>query len=82
MYQYSIGRFNYLAQDVQMYEVGYSKSYLDLLGIDVESFSSMMMRGQKIDLIKDSNTFYFIKLYFIILTPYYLIKSPFFDKKG
>ncbi|EAR81994.2 hypothetical protein TTHERM_01372830 (macronuclear) [Tetrahymena thermophila SB210] len=53
IFQYAIGRVNYEYEDVQIIKLGYSKAFLDLIGIDISSFTSILLRHQKIDLIPD-----------------------------
>ncbi|KAL4489310.1 hypothetical protein ABPG72_018965 [Tetrahymena utriculariae] len=53
IFQYGIGRINYEYEDVQIIKLGYSKAFLDLIGIDIPSFTNIILRHQKIDLIPD-----------------------------
>ncbi|KAL4478625.1 hypothetical protein ABPG74_006860 [Tetrahymena malaccensis] len=53
IFQYAIGRVNYEYEDVQIIKLGYSKAFLDLIGIDIPSFTNIVLRHQKIDLIPD-----------------------------
>ncbi|EAS05085.1 hypothetical protein TTHERM_01306890 (macronuclear) [Tetrahymena thermophila SB210] len=55
MFQYSIGRINFQKKDVEMVQAGYSKSFLELIGVNEQSLSSMLLRNQKIELIKDQD---------------------------
>ncbi|EAR97453.1 hypothetical protein TTHERM_01009890 (macronuclear) [Tetrahymena thermophila SB210] len=53
MFQYCIGRINLAKKDVEVARCGFSKSYLDFIGIDLDTFNQILLRKQKIDLIKD-----------------------------
>ncbi|KAL4501622.1 hypothetical protein ABPG72_018673 [Tetrahymena utriculariae] len=53
MYHYQIGRLNLKIQDMEYYHTGYSKSYLEFLGMDYESLSQLLLRRKKIDLAKN-----------------------------
>ncbi|EAS02257.2 hypothetical protein TTHERM_00622770 (macronuclear) [Tetrahymena thermophila SB210] len=55
MYQYAIGRYNYSNQDYEFIHRGFSLSYLQLLGIDVNNFSQIFLRGQRVDLTESVN---------------------------
>ncbi|KAL4432990.1 hypothetical protein ABPG74_005363 [Tetrahymena malaccensis] len=50
IFQYAIGSLNYQKKDCDIFNIGYSKSYLDLLGIDIENFVRTLLRCQQIDL--------------------------------
>ncbi|KAL4482347.1 hypothetical protein ABPG73_012807 [Tetrahymena malaccensis] len=53
MYWYILTRINYVVQNAEIIHSGFSKSYLNLLGIDVETFTNIFLRGKKIDLIQN-----------------------------
>ncbi|KAL4449797.1 hypothetical protein ABPG74_008170 [Tetrahymena malaccensis] len=53
MYHYQIGRFNIHIQDMEYYHSGYSKPYLEFLGMDYESLSQLLLRRKKIDLVQN-----------------------------
>ncbi|KAL4513099.1 hypothetical protein ABPG72_017784 [Tetrahymena utriculariae] len=53
MFQYLIGRVNFEIKDAEILESGYSKSFLELIGLNASSLSFLLMRNQKIELIKD-----------------------------
>ncbi|KAL4481921.1 hypothetical protein ABPG74_008010 [Tetrahymena malaccensis] len=55
MFQYSIGRVNFLKKGVEFVQTGYSKSFLDLIGVNEQSLTSLLLRNQKIELIKDQD---------------------------
>ncbi|KAL4481922.1 hypothetical protein ABPG74_008011 [Tetrahymena malaccensis] len=55
MFQYLIGRVNFEMKDVEILEAGYSKSFLELIGLNASSLSFLLMRNEKIELIKDQN---------------------------
>ncbi|KAL4481923.1 hypothetical protein ABPG74_008012 [Tetrahymena malaccensis] len=55
MFQYLIGRVNFEMKDVEIVEAGYSKSFLELIGLNASSLSFLLMRNEKIELIKDQN---------------------------
>ncbi|KAL4476609.1 hypothetical protein ABPG72_000768 [Tetrahymena utriculariae] len=50
IYQYAIGSLNYQKKDFDIFSIGYSKPYLDLLGIDIDNFVRTLLRHQQIDL--------------------------------
>ncbi|KAL4484813.1 hypothetical protein ABPG74_019990 [Tetrahymena malaccensis] len=51
MYCYQIFRLSQKHNDIDFSNYGYSKSYLDLLGINAEVLSQITLRGKQIDLI-------------------------------
>lgn len=51
MYVYNIGRINPLTKDLEVIHTGYSQTYLNLLGIDLSSLSSLLLRRKSIDLV-------------------------------
>ncbi|EAR98307.1 hypothetical protein TTHERM_00285380 (macronuclear) [Tetrahymena thermophila SB210] len=53
MFQYAIGVLNFEKKDIECLKVGYSNAFLDLIGIDLQNFSQMMLRNQQIDLVQD-----------------------------
>ncbi|EAS06241.1 hypothetical protein TTHERM_00327230 (macronuclear) [Tetrahymena thermophila SB210] len=53
MFYYAILRFNLHEGDSEIAHTGYSKSYLQLLGIESSSLSQIIMRNKRVDLIKD-----------------------------
>ncbi|EAR96727.2 hypothetical protein TTHERM_00758890 (macronuclear) [Tetrahymena thermophila SB210] len=53
IFQYAIGSLNYEKKDFDIFNIGYSKSYLDLLGIDNDNFIRTLLRHQQIDLHQD-----------------------------
>ncbi|KAL4481920.1 hypothetical protein ABPG74_008009 [Tetrahymena malaccensis] len=55
MFQYSIGRINLQKKGVEIVQTGYSKSFLDLIGVNEQTLSSLLLRNQKIELIKDQD---------------------------
>ncbi|EAR81945.1 hypothetical protein TTHERM_01400690 (macronuclear) [Tetrahymena thermophila SB210] len=48
-----IGRYNYIDKDVEICHTGMSKGYLSLLGLDYNTFRSIVLRNQKVDLIQN-----------------------------
>jgi len=44
MFSYAIGRLNCKDKDIEIVNVGYSKGYLDFLGIDISSLTSIALR--------------------------------------
>ncbi|KAL4478618.1 hypothetical protein ABPG74_006853 [Tetrahymena malaccensis] len=55
IYQYFIARINLEKKDSEIIKVGYSKSFLDLIGIDVSTFGSMVLRNHKINLVSEED---------------------------
>ncbi|KAL4478612.1 hypothetical protein ABPG74_006847 [Tetrahymena malaccensis] len=55
MFQYQIARYNYRDHQSEFVRSGFSKSYLELLGLDQSSFSSIYLRKYQVDLIKEKN---------------------------
>ncbi|KAL4489484.1 hypothetical protein ABPG72_002780 [Tetrahymena utriculariae] len=55
MYQYAVGRYNYSKEDYEFSHRGFSLSYLQLLGINMNSFSQIFLRGQRVDLTQSVN---------------------------
>ncbi|KAL4439066.1 hypothetical protein ABPG74_008841 [Tetrahymena malaccensis] len=55
MYQYAVGRYSYSRKDYEFSYRGFSLSYLQLLGIDVNNFSQIFLRGQRVDLTQSVN---------------------------
>ncbi|EAS04056.2 hypothetical protein TTHERM_01407940 (macronuclear) [Tetrahymena thermophila SB210] len=55
IFQYFIARVNIEKKDSEIIKLGYSKSFLDLIGIDVTNFSSMLLRNHKINLFADED---------------------------
>ncbi|EAS06242.2 glycoside hydrolase family 1 protein (macronuclear) [Tetrahymena thermophila SB210] len=53
MYHYQIGRLNLILRDMEYYHTGYSKPYLEFLGMDYGSLSQLLLRRKKVDLVKD-----------------------------
>ncbi|KAL4501621.1 hypothetical protein ABPG72_018672 [Tetrahymena utriculariae] len=53
MFYYSILRLNLYEGDSEIAHTGYSKSYLQLLGIESSSLRQMIMRSKRVDLIKE-----------------------------
>ncbi|KAL4467418.1 hypothetical protein ABPG72_011016 [Tetrahymena utriculariae] len=51
MYCYQIFRVSQKYNDIDFSNYGYSKSYLDLLGINAETLSQIILRGKQVDLI-------------------------------
>ncbi|KAL4484814.1 hypothetical protein ABPG74_019991 [Tetrahymena malaccensis] len=51
MFTYQIARLSQKQNGLDLQNYGYSKSYLDLLGINAETFSQIILRGKQIDLI-------------------------------
>ncbi|EAR92780.2 hypothetical protein TTHERM_00324370 (macronuclear) [Tetrahymena thermophila SB210] len=54
IFQYFIRRINLITYSEEVVKAGYSKSFLDMIGIDVEQFSSKILQNHKIDLIQDN----------------------------
>ncbi|EAS06234.1 hypothetical protein TTHERM_00327160 (macronuclear) [Tetrahymena thermophila SB210] len=54
MYWYSVFRINYQIQNTEIIHTGFSKAYLELLGIDSDTLSQIFLRGKKVDLIRNS----------------------------
>ncbi|KAL4449804.1 hypothetical protein ABPG74_008177 [Tetrahymena malaccensis] len=54
MYWYSVFRINYEYKNTEIIHTGFSKAYLELLGIDPDTLSQIFLRGKKIDLIRNS----------------------------
>ncbi|KAL4449799.1 hypothetical protein ABPG74_008172 [Tetrahymena malaccensis] len=55
MFTYQILRVSQKYKDIDISNYGYSKSYLDLLGINPETLSQIILRGKQIDLIPQKN---------------------------
>ncbi|EAS06240.2 hypothetical protein TTHERM_00327220 (macronuclear) [Tetrahymena thermophila SB210] len=55
MFTYQILRLSQKHKDIDISNYGYSKSYLDLLGINPETLSQIILRGKQIDLIHQKN---------------------------
>ncbi|EAS04052.1 hypothetical protein TTHERM_01406910 (macronuclear) [Tetrahymena thermophila SB210] len=55
MFWYSLGRINLREKDIQVIKTGFSKSYLELLGLNQDSLSTIYLRKQQVDLIKDQS---------------------------
>ncbi|EAR81902.1 hypothetical protein TTHERM_01434620 (macronuclear) [Tetrahymena thermophila SB210] len=55
MFWYQIARYNYRAHQSEFVRSGYSKSYLELLGLNQSSLSSIYLRKHQVDLIKEKN---------------------------
>ncbi|KAL4462536.1 hypothetical protein ABPG74_000366 [Tetrahymena malaccensis] len=53
MFQFCIGRINLARKDVEVARCGFSKSYLDFIGLDLDIFNQILLRKQKVDLIKN-----------------------------
>ncbi|EAS06235.1 hypothetical protein TTHERM_00327170 (macronuclear) [Tetrahymena thermophila SB210] len=53
MYWYILTRINYVVQNSEIIHSGFSKAYLNLLGIDADTFTKIFLRGKKIDLIQN-----------------------------
>lgn len=53
IYSYNFGRFDSWVKQIENISSGYSKSFLELLGINEDLLSFLILRGQKICLIKD-----------------------------
>ncbi|KAL4449798.1 hypothetical protein ABPG74_008171 [Tetrahymena malaccensis] len=53
MFYYTMLRLNLYESDSEIAHTGYSKSYLQLLGIEGSSLSQIIMRSKRVDLIKD-----------------------------
>ncbi|EAS06236.1 hypothetical protein TTHERM_00327180 (macronuclear) [Tetrahymena thermophila SB210] len=53
LYFYSIARLNLESKMYETAQIGYSKGYLDLLGLDVSSIQQIYLRNKKIDLVKN-----------------------------
>ncbi|KAL4478600.1 hypothetical protein ABPG74_006835 [Tetrahymena malaccensis] len=53
LFSFVIGRYNYIDKDVEICHTGMSKSYLALLGLDYNTFRSIVLRNQKVDLIQN-----------------------------
>ncbi|EAS06243.2 hypothetical protein TTHERM_00327250 (macronuclear) [Tetrahymena thermophila SB210] len=51
MYWYSIGRLNLQLQDLENVQMGYSKAYLELLGLDINSLQQIFLRNKQVDLL-------------------------------
>ncbi|KAL4449796.1 hypothetical protein ABPG74_008169 [Tetrahymena malaccensis] len=51
MYWYSIGRLNLQLQDLENVQMGYSKAYLELLGLDIDSLKQIILRNKQVDLL-------------------------------
>ncbi|EAR92779.1 hypothetical protein TTHERM_00324360 (macronuclear) [Tetrahymena thermophila SB210] len=54
IFQYFIRRINLITNSEEVVKAGYSKSFLDMIGIDVEQFSSNILQNNKIDLVSDN----------------------------
>ncbi|KAL4509067.1 hypothetical protein ABPG73_006453 [Tetrahymena malaccensis] len=55
MFSYLIGRINFEIKDIEIVQAGYSKSFLELIGLNESSLSFLLMRNQRIDIIKDQD---------------------------
>ncbi|KAL4488014.1 hypothetical protein ABPG72_009352 [Tetrahymena utriculariae] len=55
MFYYQIGSVNFQEKDIDILQSGYSKSFLDLIGLSVQNLSFLLLRNQKIDLFKDQD---------------------------
>ncbi|KAL4489327.1 hypothetical protein ABPG72_018982 [Tetrahymena utriculariae] len=55
MYWCSLGRIDFREKDIQVIKSGFSKSYLELLGLDQASLSTIYLHKQQVDLIKDQS---------------------------
>ncbi|KAL4478614.1 hypothetical protein ABPG74_006849 [Tetrahymena malaccensis] len=55
MYWYQIARYNYRERQSEFVRSGFSKSYLELLGLNQSSLSSIYLRKHQVDLIKEKN---------------------------
>ncbi|EWS71567.1 hypothetical protein TTHERM_001363578 (macronuclear) [Tetrahymena thermophila SB210] len=55
MFSYLIGKTNFEIKDVEIVQAGYSKSFLELIGLNESSLSFLLMRNQKIDIVKDQD---------------------------
>ncbi|EAR81905.1 hypothetical protein TTHERM_01434650 (macronuclear) [Tetrahymena thermophila SB210] len=55
MFWYQIGRHNYRDNQSEYLRSGFSKSYLELLGLNQSSLSSIYLRKHQVDLIKEKN---------------------------
>ncbi|EAR81906.1 hypothetical protein TTHERM_01434660 (macronuclear) [Tetrahymena thermophila SB210] len=55
MFWYSMGRINFRQKDIQVIKTGFSKSYLELIGLNQDSLSTIYLRKQQVDLIKDQS---------------------------
>ncbi|KAL4478623.1 hypothetical protein ABPG74_006858 [Tetrahymena malaccensis] len=53
MFQYTFGRINHKQGDIEITRAGYSKSYLQLLGLHPETFRNIALRQQKIELMRN-----------------------------
>ncbi|KAL4449802.1 hypothetical protein ABPG74_008175 [Tetrahymena malaccensis] len=53
LYFYSIARLNLEQKMYETAQIGYSKGYLNLLGLDVSSIQQIYLRNKKIDLVKN-----------------------------
>ncbi|KAL4501617.1 hypothetical protein ABPG72_018668 [Tetrahymena utriculariae] len=53
MYWYILTRINYVIQNAEIIHSGFSKAYLNLLGIDADTFINIFLRAKKIDLIQN-----------------------------
>ncbi|EAR81992.1 hypothetical protein TTHERM_01372810 (macronuclear) [Tetrahymena thermophila SB210] len=53
MFQYTFGRVNHKQGDIEITRAGYSKSYLQLLGLHPETFRNIALRQQKIELMRN-----------------------------
>ncbi|KAL4481912.1 hypothetical protein ABPG74_008001 [Tetrahymena malaccensis] len=48
-------RVNFQQKDIDVLQSGYSKSFLDLIGLNIQNLSFLLLRNKKIDLFKDEN---------------------------
>ncbi|EAR81903.1 hypothetical protein TTHERM_01434630 (macronuclear) [Tetrahymena thermophila SB210] len=55
MFWYSIARHNYRDHQSEFVRSGFSKSYLELLGLNQSSLSTIYLRKHQVDLIKEKN---------------------------
>ncbi|KAL4454008.1 hypothetical protein ABPG74_003891 [Tetrahymena malaccensis] len=54
IYQYFVRRINLITKSEEVVKAGYSKTFLDLIGTEVQQFSSNILQNNKIDLVQDN----------------------------
>lgn len=57
MYTYNIGRVNPNTKQMELKHTGFSKEYLDLIGIHSDTMAQFFLRKKKIDLLLDTLDF-------------------------
>lgn len=57
MYAYNIGRIHQLTDEVEMTHTGYSKAYLDLIGVSSDILTSFLLRKKKLEILRENVDF-------------------------